>query len=821
MTVGSRQLFGVALISIGTLSLEIVMTRIFSVTMSYHFAFLAISLALMGSATAGVFLYWRPGLLEPARAQPWIARLAILLALAAPLSLWLFLRVPFAATLTDRSSWFGPVELFSLAVIFVDLAVPFFLSGLVLALALATWAADAGRVYWADLSGAAVGCLVSIVVLELLGGAGAVLAIAVVFALAAIVLALGRDVGRTTRVLVLSGTAVVLLLAGGQAAVRWLDVMPGRLNRPLLYEHWSANSQVTVYEPVNYPFFWSISPQQWDQTIAEGGNFPHALLLIDSVAGTPIQKFDGDLYQVRFLHYDLTSIVYHLLDAPQTLVIGPGGGRDVLAALVAGAPHVTAVEVNPSVVAAVRGPFADFAGGLYDRPDVSVVVADARGYVERTAETYDVIQASLIDTWAADGSNAFALSENSLYTQEAFTAYYRHLSERGVLSVSRWYLPARPAETLRLVATGMAGWEAAGVTDPAPHIAVITHARSNVPGEGLSTTLFSKRPFTPAQVEALQQAGAELGYDVVYAPGLPVSEEVGAFITAPDRDVLIAGYPLDISPASDDRPYFFNLVLLTDLFDASANAGGTHRASMEAILILFAVIAIALLATLLFIALPLWLRSRRAGLGRPAPLLLAYFGALGLGFMMVEIPLIARLTVYLGRPIYSLAVVLFSLLLFSGMGSLWSGRRVAAGRTASLLRLTFPLLIGAVLLHAFLVVPLLHATLGFSLPARLLVTVIILAVPGFLLGIPFPAGIHYAGQQNRALIPWLWAINGITSVIGSALAVTVSIHIGFGLTLVVAAVVYAVAGLLVAAELSGLRLRTVGYDAMDGPSPAT
>src|SRR5690554_2380528 len=203
--------------------------------------------------------------------------------------------------------------------------------------------------------------------------------------------------------------ALVLLLSALQVWQPWLVIRPEIADRALEYEQWSANSQVTVYEPVNYPFFWSISPSMWDHTIGEGGSFPHALLLLDAVAGTPIQKFDGDLNQVRFLHYDVTSMVYHLLDAPETLVIGPGGGRDVLAALVAGAPQVTAVEVNPAVVEAVRGPFNDFAGGLYERPDVSVVVADARGYVERTEAVYDVIQASLIDTLAADGSNAFAL----------------------------------------------------------------------------------------------------------------------------------------------------------------------------------------------------------------------------------------------------------------------------------------------------------------------------------------------------------------------------------------------------------------------------
>lgn len=790
-------LAGIFLISAGALALEVVLTRIFSVTMWYHFAFLAISMALMGSATAGVVLYFFPRLREPDVARAWIGRAAVALAVAVPIVFLIYLRIPFNPVLMNRAGAFSFNQLGWLALIYVLLSLPFFLSGTVLALTLASWPGDAGRVYAADLIGAALGCLLSVAALSWLGGANALLLLGVVLALAAGAFVLGA--GRRRLLPALVALIFTAALLASNLAAPWLRIIVNKAGGdepPIVYERWNIHSRVTVYEPEGYPFFWGVSPVKWDETVAEGGLWHHALLLIDAVAGTPIQRFEGDLEAVRFLRNDLTAIAYQLGDNPRTLVIGPGGGRDVLTALASGAPHVTAVEVNPAVIEAVRGPFADFAGNLYARPDVAVVIADARGYIERSADSYDIIQASLIDTWAAGGSGAFALSENSLYTREAFAGYFDHLSDEGILSISRWYLPGRPAETLRLVATGMAGWETAGVADPREHVAVVAMPnRATAQTEGLSTTLFKRQPFTAEEVARLQAVAEAFGYEVLYAPGMAPTEEVGQFITAPDHTAFIRVYPLDISPATDNRPFFFNLILLGDLLDPALSGSGVYRTSMEAITILFAVIAVTAALSVLFVLVPLWLGGRRRGLARPAPATLAYFGGLGLAFMLVEIPTLQKLTVYLGQPVYSLAVVLFSLLLFSGLGSWWSGRWPTESTGHRLGRI-FPVLVTFLLLHALLSSAILERTLSFNLPARLLVAVLLLSVMGFLMGMPFPTGIRWAGQRQPTVVPWLWGINGVTSVLGSALATALAIHVGFQLTLFVAALVYAAAGAL-------------------------
>lgn len=766
-----------------TLILEVTLTRVFSVTMWYHFAFLAVSMALTGSAVAGVVLYFFPQLAR--QADRVLGPGALALALSVPLTFILYLQIPFQPDLNRTElPW---QQVLWLALVYLDLTVPFFLSGAVISLALSAWSEGAGRLYWADLTGAALGCLASIGALEALGGAGAVLTAGAVAGLAGLVLTWRP--GRTRVGGILVALALAALVAGN-ARYGWVTVSvskTGGEEAPRAYEKWNAYSRVTVYEINRNPFFWSVSDIGWQKTIQQGG-LGHRLLLIDAAAGTPIQEFKGDLYWVSFLRYDLTSFVYHLVEKPETLVIGPGGGRDVLAALASGAPHVTAVEVNPAVVEAVRGPFAEFAGHLYDRPDVTVVVEDARGYIARSPHRYDVIQAALIDTWAAGASGAFALSENSLYTVEAFRTYYEHLTDRGILTVSRWYMPGRPAETLRLVSTGMAGWARAGVSNPREHIAVIVHYVTSNPTEGLATVLFKRTPFTPEEVTAVQERARELGFTVLYAPGLPATEEVGALLTADDPAAWIARYPLDITPATDDRPFFFNLVRFGDLLSPALRASGVYQMSVESAGILLAVLGITAAVGILFVLVPLGWGVRRRGLAAPSARMLVYFGALGLGFMLVEIPTIQRLTVYLGRPVYSLAVGLFALLLFSGLGSLWAGRRPAGGWW-------IPALVGLVVLNALAVPWVLDRTVGWSLAARLAMAVGVLAPLAFLMGIPFPTGVRLAGARRPGVVPWLWGINGVTSVMGAALSIAIAIHLGVRATLLIAAGCYALAAL--------------------------
>jgi hypothetical protein len=796
MRIGRRQLIGVFFVTLATLNLEIVLTRIFSVMMRYHFAFLSISLALMGSAVSGAVLYFVPRLAEPERSRRWIKGLALLLAVSIPLTFLLYLQIPLR--IDQLREGLPAAQVLWLTLVCLDLTVPFFLSGLIVALTLSAWPGSAGRVYWADLSGAAAGCLVSVVSLEVLGGGGALLAAGALAALSAVVLS------PTIRLRQLVAPVAVLLATGvliwGNASRGWIVIstkMSGQEEPPRMLERWNTHSMVTVYETQGYPFFWSVSPSSWNQVVEVGDWLPHALLLIDAVAGTPIQEFHGDFSQVTFLSRGLTSLVYRLAEEPSTLVIGPGGGRDVLAALVAGAPHVTAVEVNPAVVEAVRGPYGDFSGHLYDRPDVSVHVADARGFVARSTERYDVIQASLIDTWAAGGSGAFALSENSLYTVEAFRAYYEHLSGAGMLSVSRWYIPQNPAEILRLASTAMAGWSSAGVIDPRDHVIVVTQENPYSMVGWLGTAIFTRAPVTTQQTAALQEQAELLDFIILYAPGLELEGQVAEFVRAEDRSAAISSYPLDVSPATDDRPFFFNLFRFGDLLDPPTQSQEDY--GRETVLFLACVLAITALMAAFFILVPLGLAARRRGLARPPRWLLVFFGALGAGFMLVEMPTIQRLTVYLGRPVYSLAVVLFSLLLFSSLGGLYSQRRLQV--TSRGIGLAFAALVVLIGVQAICVPWALTETMGWVLGARLAVAVAFVAPLGLLMGMPFPTVMRWAGSELPGVVGWLWGVNGVTSVLGSTLAMTLGIHVGLRAVLIAAAALYALAGVVLVSRV--------------------
>ncbi|MBM4422419.1 MAG: hypothetical protein FJ030_03375 [Chloroflexi bacterium] len=782
------QLAGVFLIASSVLTLEISLTRVFSVTLWYHFAFMAISVALLGSAAAGVVVYRAPRWLESDRADRFLSLFALLTSVSILLSFFLLLRIPFIV-LNIRFAGLGWPQTINLLLIFLVALAPFFLSGLCIALAMSRWSRVSGQVYFADLLGASAGCLVSVAALSMFGGAGAVFAAAVVAAAAA--LAFGLPVENRRWRWITAGWMI--------AASAWLIVnhafsivtvsanKAGGVEPPRVYEQWNSFSRVTVYEPEVWgiPFGWALS------TRYEGGDPGHALLLIDALAGTPIQKWDGDLASVEFLKWDLTSIAYYLKQQPNVFIMGPGGGRDVLSALAFGAREVTGVELNPAVIDAVRDHFGEYSGRLYDRPDVHIAVGDARAYIAQSDQRFDIIQASLVDTFAATSAGAFALSENSLYTTEAFVTYFDHLSDNGIVTMSRWYQDDRPAETLRLVSLAMSGWEASGVTDPAGYIIVVANKQPTRSTEGVATLLLKRAAFTLDEVGVVLAESKRLGFDVLYAPALPTRGPIHDLVTAEDRAVWIAQYPLDITPSTDDRPFFFNLVRYGDLIDSNGWLSGVYTTSVEAVYVLTALLLATLILSLAFVIVPLRLTKGQTAQA-PQTRLLGYFAALGVGFMLIEMPAIQRVTTYLGSPTYALVVVLFTLLLFAGLGSRATGRIDSASLVS---RLGWILLgvMGLGLIHALLIPQLLGATTQLSLVGRMALAVITLAPLGFMMGMPFPLGMRWASERDAATVPWMWSINAVTSVCGSVLAVALAINLGFRVTMLIGVAAYGAA----------------------------
>jgi hypothetical protein len=788
--VSSRTLFGVALISGSLLMTELSLTRIFSVTMYYHFAFMAISIALFGLSASGVYVFLMRDRWRDAGTERLLAVHAFAFTIGTVLALFVLVRLKVGLSYT-------PSNIALMSAVYLLSAVPFFAGGATISIAITRLREQINAVYAADLLGAGAGCLLLMPALNFLGAPNAIVASALLGALAGILLGGAAVTARWRLGLTAMVAAIVVAAATGGFDV---STTKGHENHPVLFSKWNSFSRIGVYDQ---PYgAWSLSEKYT-------GPLPDTRLMdIDSAAGTQILKFGGDLNDVSYLQYELTALGYRLYGAPgatpaspfNALVIGTGGGRDLLSALVFGASRVDGVEINPIIVNDVmRTRFREYSGAVYDHPNVHVAVEDGRSFVRRSPERYDIIQASLVDTWAATAAGAYALSENSLYTVEAFDDYLDHLSDRGVLSISRWVFDGLRLISLAQEAGARRGW------DPADRLAIVQHDK-------VATFLLKKTPFTPDERKTLLDAAERLGFAVLYMPGAPPTtfgdnrDDYYRLMTTTDRHAFYASYPLDVTPTTDDRPFFFHTTKLRNhsfvapllrLFGAQVerpvNPGAWATGGLTALLVL---LAISTLLIVLFILAPLALTSRGA-LGGGWLRSLSYFACLGGAFMLIEVALLQRFVLLLGHPVYSLTVTLFSLLLGTGLGSVLS-RRIGDDRV----RRAAIVACGAVAVVALLwgsVLPLIvQAAIAWPLALRIAVAVALMTPAGMLMGVPLPAGVRLLSATAPQLVAWAWGMNGALSVLGAILAVFIAMNWGFSVTLLCGAALYALAAVLAA-----------------------
>jgi hypothetical protein len=532
-------------------------------------------------------------------------------------------------------------------------------------------------------------------------------------------------------------------------------------------------------------------------------------ITIDAAAITTITRFDGDLEPISFINCAPSSLAYQVRGKPleSALLIGPGGGIDVLAAYYNDVGRIVGAEINPLIINLVSSDalYRDYAGGLYtDYPRIQIELAEGRNFVARSKEKYDLIQFSQVDTWAAAASGAYSLSENFLYTTEAFLDYYDHLTDDGMLTVGRWYFEP-PRQAFRLVTIGTTALEQRGVASPAQHFIVVRAGDT-------STFIMKKSPFTTDEIARLRNVVDRLGFTMLYAPDETAPDNwFVRFFTASDRARFYRDYPLDVTPTTDDRPFFFEYYGWSNFGDFRSG-----KATLTILLVQ------ALLLAGGFILWPLWRFQRRGLVTRGARRFIIYFAALGIGFIFIEIGLMQRFILFLGHPVYSTSVVLFSLLTFSGLGSFLSGRLLAMSpRSLSyeeagerdprrLQRWAIPLLGLLAIIYVFALPPLFRSLLGMDLTYRVALSILLLAPLGLLMGMPFPLGIRLVDRVNPALVPWAWGVNGFSSVVGSILAVMIAQSYGFALVI----------GLAVAVYLGGLAaVLSLGHMAEGAPQP--
>jgi len=783
----SQGLFaGLTLVALATLLAELTLTRVFSVVFWYHYAFVAVSIALFGMTVGAVIVHLLPRGVKERRSYQVLALAAIAFGITLMLATWSLVAQP----------WRPPRPgdpLSALAGLYLIVSVPFVFSGVAVSLALTGSPSRVNRLYAADLVGAAMGCLVMAALVRALGGPGALMAGGVLAAGAGAAFSLGA--GRLCRLAALLTLLGVAGITAAGVAGHWFQVYyaKGMLAEKPEFEGWNAFSRVVVWDMGYSP------PIDWGGSLGRPpAGVDQKNLFIDGCASTAITRFDGNLEDVAFFRSDITALAHRLRGDGSALVIGAGGGRDVLIALTSGQREVTAVELNDLILQAVNQKFGDFTGHLDRQPGVRFVNDEARSYLARSHDRYDVIACSLIDTWAATAAGAFVFSENGLYTVEAWRTFLDRLQPDGVLAVTRWYYGPQPAEVWRLlvlareVLTTHYGW------DPMDHVIVAKRVPPGPLQWGVGTVLVSRKPFSKADAATAAAFCQENGFELELAPGKTDNLFADILRRGPQALTDTGLEYLDLSPPTDDRPFFFHMLRPGAPAELAAQDRSPIYFNMEAMRLLGRLLALTALLTLVFIVLPLALGAVGKQYDHRGALpLLGYFAAIGLGFMLVEISQMQRLMIYLGHPIYGVAVVLFSLLLASGLGSLASNvaaSRLGTGRVMLLLLLVLAL-------FALVTPHLTAAARAWPALARLALAVGTLLPMGFLMGMPFPLGMTAAGRKPRAPLAWLWGANGATSVLASVLAMAFSLYYGVTLTYLLGFACYAGAtGCLVAVE---------------------
>ena len=743
-----------ALTSTATLLFELSLTRIFSVVLYYHFAFLAISIALFGLGAGGVFSYvvagWRGNIFLKLGRLSAANSVLVIVALAA--IVWR----------TEQLTYTR------LATIYFAAALPFFLSGTILSLAISEGMERLDRVYFFDLIGAAAGCLMLVPLLAQINGPNTTIVTALLFAAAAAIWhnKAGSFAGRVLSVAL--GLAILaLIIINWKKGILDVHYAKGQKLENEIFEKWNSFSRIAV---------------------AGEKDSDRKTIFIDADASTGIANFDFQHlteHDTRDLLYQGQGLPYMVLPGAKTLIIGPGGGWDVARAIAGGSADITAVEINPLIANTVmRQRFPDYSRRLYFRPEVHLHVEDGRSYVRRSSDRFQVIQATLVDTWASTAAGAFALTENSLYTTDAFSDYLTHLTPDGFMAFTRWGLDP-PRESLRLISLGITALRNLGETSPRDHFIVVREG--SVAGWGAKdTVLISRKPFSPQYLERARQTIEKGQMQTVYMPGVSASNPFSDLLLRPNPNEFYANYRYDVSPVTDNRPFFFYTVQPRDLW---AFVNGATRAAADykinnAVPLLFGLMAVSVIATLVVLALPPIMLGTRLP-RRPGVLwFLLYFVCIGAGYILIEVALIQKFVLFLGDPTKALTVVIFSMLLSSGIGSFWSGKMAAR---LSVVLITVAALVAGL---AAVVSPLLANGVGLPIAVKIALTVLLIAPVGFLMGMPFPIGLKRLEERQPSSVRWAWSLNAASSVMGSAGAIVCAIYLGLIQTLLIGGVLY-------------------------------
>ena len=773
--------------SLAILATEVFYTRLFSILLWSNIAFAVLSLALLGLGSSGLVVFLFPQVFRRDRAEEQVTWLlpATGWSLLASYQLVLWL------TRSPVDQWvpvLGLVELILVAML------PYFAGGLVLAIVFTHFAEQIAKLYFWDLVGAALGATLVVPALYLFNGPALLPAVALVLAAGGAAYGFRRGRARARESLIwwslVSCLAFVLILAVPEArqtlAVRQAK---GAATPNIQLERWDPLARITV------------SPGPDERT---------RFLTMDGGAVSAVLRFDGDFERVSFLKGNVLQLAYHLRNYESSLIIGPGGGSDVLASLVFGNRNITAVEVNQSTLDIVRDDLRAFSGGVYELPGVDAQVGEGRAFVTGLEKKFDLIQATFIDTWVAASTGSHTLSEDYLYTVEGIRVFLDHLHDDGVFSMSRWGGPLYGyLETYRVVGIANQVLRDLGVAEPARHIMVVQgpppervtqgggYQTSVGSMESMSTILVKRSPFDEAEIGKIEQVSRDLSFQPLWLAGRGEDRQIAELFASRGADSYYTDYyektGLDFSPITDDRPFFFDMIRPQDYLRMKDKLPGVtaYGRMYTAIQVLYQLMIAMLIVVIALLGVPLLVRTRPVPLSRPVAEVMAFFVCLGLGFIGIELGLIQKFALFLGHPVYSLVVLLASILLFSGIGS-FSAARISpkAGFWRALV------LLAVLLLYSVVIRPLTQALIASPFPIKCAIAVALSALPAFLMGTFFPLGVAVARERFPALIPWGWAINSGFSVLGGTLSLFASMSWGYARTWYAFTLPYFIAAIL-------------------------
>jgi len=800
---------GIFFFSGSVLLFELSLMRVFSILQWNFLAFMIISIAFLGYGASGTFLSAFSSLLKKAegvKLYKYLLFFSLLFSLGSLFSLFIISKIPFDLyrITTDR------YQFLYLVIYYLAIATPFFFAGLCISLAISKLPEKINKIYFCDLGGASIGCISFLVLANYLSFNHLLIIPPLFSFIASFLFALKLKDNRS--IIYIVGILIFIILFCGTERFYSFSINPYKSLFTLLrypnsriidlQENSFARLEVVESEGVKYAPGLSLN---------FSGEIPEQLGLVTDGDGlSAITRLEGEddlegLGKISFSDYISSALGFHLIkdidNSRKTLIIGPGGGLDILGGIYNGTEVIWGIEMNPNVKILLQKNYSDYSGNIYNRKGIEILSGEGRSVLKGLEQKFDLIQISLIGSSNTASGGFYSISENYLYTVEGFIDFWQHLSKGGNLSITRW-LKFPPREIVRLCSISLEALSRIGIEKPENHLAVIRSWAT-------STLILSKKEIEEEEIRIIKDFCNKRNFDTVYFPGIKAEDantnhileqsyyyqEIDQLVNSFKKDELkdfYDSYFFNVSAVTDNQPYFFYTLKWQNIPKIIKSTGNWQSLIEWGNLIIFATFLQGIIFSIIFIFLPLILKGLPVSKRKVKIPFLLYFASLGLGYMLLEISFIQKFILYLTNPAYSTSIIIFAFLFFSGLGSFYS-KKIEKNYIGSL-KIIILSLCGLLILYQFILPYVFNTTLKYSLLIRIFITVVLIFPLGFLMGMPFPLGIKLVNSINqgkeKGLIPWLWATNSFCSIIASVSAVIIAIFFGFRAVATLATLAY-------------------------------